>query len=125
MLSLKKVTLTTKVIGKNKENHMTKTLLIFVLCVVCTSAYSQKAIISNPESGQDRVLKVTGVGLENLSEDQFINLPEGRYTGTMECIVDGKKYSNTFDFTVGKGDESVWLFTPTPSCSPSVVTNLK
>lgn len=100
-----------------------RTLLSLTLCIVCSCVYSQKAIISNSESSQDRVLNVTGEGLENLSEEQFINLPEGRYTGTMECIVSGKRYSNTFDFTVGKGDESVWIFTPTKSCSPSVITS--
>ena len=98
-----------------------RTLLTFVLFFTCGCAYAQKAKIHNPESSQDRVISVTGKGLEGLSEKQFIDLPKGQYTGTMECMVAGKKYINQFEITVGEGDENLWLFIPSESCSPTLV----
>ncbi|WP_144395629.1 hypothetical protein [Pleionea sediminis] len=97
-------------------------LLSILLFSACGFVFGQKAIIHNPSSSQDRVISVTGIGLAKLSENQYIELAEGRYTGTMECIVSGKRYTNTFDFTVGKGEGTVWLFAPSVSCSPSAMT---
>ncbi len=97
-------------------------VLIFCLLIAISNlAYGQPAIIKNPKAGEDRVIAVTGKGLEKLSANQSIELAEGQYTGTMECLVAGKRYVNQFDFNVGHGATGVWVFAPSESCSPMLV----
>lgn len=99
-----------------------RTVSVLVLILLAPWVYGQKAVINNPESSEDRVVAVTGAGLEQLSTKEPIELAPGRYTGTMECLVAGQRYVKPLDFTVGQGKDSVWVFSPSQVCAPMIVT---